>query len=145
LSFEKLSPRYGHQAQKDHSEGHAAYHSLRNGFYGYPVTEANCRRKRSWTVGYGRRQLSRNPPTLVFSFFFYFSFCDQPIADFTIHNDNFLVFLIKVQIKTDMGVFDETVHKCYSSRFLWLKIAYYTNACDVDILYLHIAFIGTWI
>lgn len=71
LSFEKLSPRYGHQAQKDHSEGHAAYHSLRNGFYGYPVTEANCRRKRSWTVGYGRRQLSRNPPTVIFFVFFF--------------------------------------------------------------------------
>lgn len=53
MRYEKLSPR--HQARKDHSEGHAAsYHSLRNGFYGCPVIEANRRRKRSGTVGSGR-------------------------------------------------------------------------------------------
>lgn len=72
MRYEKLSPRYGHQAQKDHSEGHAAYHSLRNGFYGYPVIEANCRRKRSCAVGSGRRQLSRNPPTVIFFVIFFF-------------------------------------------------------------------------
>lgn len=57
----KLSPRRGQRdSRQDHSEGHAAYHSLSNGFrrgfYGYPVTEANCRRKRSCAVGSGRRR-----------------------------------------------------------------------------------------
>lgn len=65
-----------------------------------------------------------------------------------IHNDNFLVFLIKVQIKTDIGylmTIRERYTYYYSACFFIAQHAHYTNARVIELLFTgYTLHLGTW-